>query len=154
MRRIIIIYFLCFIYAANGFASTKRAPILINSDKLVVFEQDNKAVFSGNVVSKQSDATLKSQEMIVFYKDGSSPSDKESVKRIEIYNSVELITSKERVTSDRGYYEEGILYLLGNVKMHNHNNIIHGEKFVYNSNTKKSSLIGSNNKTGFSKNLS
>lgn len=151
MIRIFTILLMCFICNANAFASTNRAPIIVHSDKLVVFENENKAIFTGNVISKQADTTLKSEEMIVFYKDGMSASDKDSVKRIEIYNSVELITPKERVTSDRGYYEEGLLHLIGNVKMHDHNNVIHGEKFVYNSNTKKSSLIGSRNQNGASK---
>lgn len=151
MIRIFTILLMCFIYNASAFASTNRAPIVIHSDKLVVFENENKAIFTGNVVSKQADTTLKSEEMIVFYKNGMAASNEDSVKRIEIHNSVELITPKERVTSDRGYYEEGLLHLIGNVKMYDHNNIIYGEKFVYNSNTKKSSLIGSRNEKSASK---
>ena len=149
MRIVLSVFFISlFLSSVTSFSDSKRHKVVVNSDKLVVFESDNKAVFTGKVVSKRNNIILKADKMVVFYTGAESEADGDSIKRIEAYDSVEITTQKERATGDRGYYEDGILYLLGNVKMYDKNNVITGEKFIYNEKTGKSSLVGAKDKPG------
>ena len=54
--------------ATNG---NNKEPIEVSSDKLDVFQEDNKAVFTGNVIAVQGTTTMRAAEMTVFYHDNS-----------------------------------------------------------------------------------
>ena len=57
----------------TGLRLNGKEPIEIESDKLEVLEQENKAIFTGNVSVTQGPTILKSGSMIVYYaKDGGS----------------------------------------------------------------------------------
>ncbi len=51
----------------NGFQ--KNQPIEISSDKLDVYQDQHKAIFTGNVIAVQADKTLRSVTMTVYYRD-------------------------------------------------------------------------------------
>lgn len=124
-------------------AKPNHSKTVITSDKLVVEELSNIATFTGSVVSKQADNTIKSDRMIAFYRPKeASNSDASSIRRIEVYGKVEIITPKERATGDWGYYEDNVFHLMGNITMYGDNTVMTGEEFIYNDKTGKSSLVG------------
>ena len=49
---------------------TKGAPVRITSDKLAVFNKQNRAVFTGHVVAKQGDLVITCDELVTRYKGG------------------------------------------------------------------------------------
>ncbi|MBB6486461.1 LptA/OstA family protein [Rhizobium lusitanum] len=51
-----------------GLALSKDQPIQIESDKLEIHDQENQAVFTGNVKVVQGTTTMQSGKMTVFYK--------------------------------------------------------------------------------------
>lgn len=136
-----LLYWCCLAEADAAVSGHSRT--VIHSDKLVIEENSGIAVYTGNVVSKQETNTLKSDRMVVFYHTVAKDKEqKGSIRKIEVYGHVEIITDKERATSERGYYEDDVFYLLGNVKMYNGKNVMTGQKFIHNNKTGKSALVG------------
>lgn len=67
----------------QGFSSDSGKPVDVRSDSLEVHQDEQKAVFTGNVVATQGDSTLRANELTVFYenadtttKDGKAKGDK------------------------------------------------------------------------------
>lgn len=51
----------------QGFSSDSGKPVNINADSLEVRQNENKAIFTGNVVATQGESTLRSSALTVFY---------------------------------------------------------------------------------------
>ncbi len=51
----------------QGFSSDSGKPVDVRSDSLEVHQDEQKAVFTGNVVATQGDSTLRANELTVFY---------------------------------------------------------------------------------------
>jgi lipopolysaccharide export system protein LptA len=109
-----------------------RAPIQIDAGKLEFFEKEQRLVYSGGVLAKQGDATLKASTLTIFFtKDDDAKGARESkgtgpanafaggdnqVRRMEATGPV-TITNKTQVgTGERGVYDrvENKVYLIGN----------------------------------------
>ena len=56
----------------QGFSSDNGKPIDVKSDSLEVHQDEQKAIFTGNVVATQGDSVLRTNELTVFY-DNSAP---------------------------------------------------------------------------------
>ena len=142
---------LTILFGVNPAYSAPSNESIIHSDKLVVEEQKDIATFSGNVVYEHDGTTLKSERMIAFYHpQNNNVSNSRSVKKIEVYENVEIITPQERATGKSGYYEaaDETFYLLGDVKMYSEDSVMYGEKFIYNKKSGKSLLLGNKNEKG------
>ena len=70
-------------------------PIKIEADSLEVRDKDKAATFSGNVVVRRNDSTIRAAKMTVFYAGGNSapgtagmPTAEQQVKRIEMAGNV------------------------------------------------------------------
>jgi lipopolysaccharide export system protein LptA len=141
-----------------AFAATPKAgkhntkqPIEINADALEVFQQENRAVFTGNVVAIQGDVRLKSDLMNVFY---SSNQDKKTesksnqnpaqgaIDRIEVIGNVFLSTPQETASGATGEYDvrAEVVRLHDNVVLTRENNVLKGDKLIYSFATGKSQL--------------
>ena len=51
----------------QGFSSDSGKPVDVKSDSLEVHQDEQKAIFTGNVVATQGDSVLRSNELTVFY---------------------------------------------------------------------------------------
>lgn len=51
----------------QGFSSDSGKPVDVKSDSLEVHQDEQKAVFTGNVVAVQGESTLRTNELTVFY---------------------------------------------------------------------------------------
>ena len=124
-----------------------KAPISIDADKLQVYDKEQRAVYTGNVVVVQGETTMKAAHMTVFYERnnqeaqatenaGGGPGGA-ALKRVEAKGDV-VITSKDQVAKgDNGVLdrENDRMILTGNVSLSQGENITKGERLFYNLST-------------------
>ena len=167
--------------AAASFAQTapasapamleKDKPIEISSDKLDVFQNDHKAIFTGNVIAVQGTSTMRSAQMTVFYRDteskpatpgaaapatppapapqpGAKPAaPAQGIYRIDAETNVVFTTPTETAIGDKGVYnvDANTIDLTGKiVTLTRGQNILKGTHAVYNMTTGRSVLTSSN----------
>lgn len=142
-------------YAAAPGGIDGNQPVAIESDSLEVIQSSRRAIFQGNVIAKQGEMTLRSQQMTVFYaadknnapntKAGSAAS-LGALKRIEVNGEVRLQTPGESAQAQRGRYDaqNNKLYLFGDVILKREGNRLQGSRLVYDL-TSGSSLLSSDN---------
>ncbi len=126
-------------------------PIAINADNLEVDQAQHTALFTGNVVAIQGKITVKSDSMTVYYRDNGSGASviggggPQAVSKVKVNGNVHVATPNETAKGKRGVYdvEHGVLALEGMVALTQGENIIQGEKLVYNLETGKS-VVSSN----------
>jgi lipopolysaccharide export system protein LptA len=131
-----------------------KAPIAIDADKLQIFDKEQRAVYSGNVVVVQGETTMKAAHMTVYYEranqdaqpaePGSSGPGGAALKRVEARGDV-VITSKDQVArGDNGVLdrENDRMILTGNVSLSQGENITKGEKLFYNLSTGVATVDG------------
>lgn len=138
--------------ASNPLASSGKhdtnQPIEINADQLEVFQEENRAVFSGNVVAIQGDVRLKSDKMNVFYKSGGNEKGKQpaqgGIQKIEVTGNVFLSTPQETASGEVGVYdvENQRIDLNNKVVLTRDKNVLKGDKLTYNFATGKSVITG------------
>lgn len=117
-------------------------PIEITSDELEVFQEENRAVFSGHVVAIQDKVRLKADKMNVFYRE---PEEKkagakqaagtqDAIKKIEVEGGVFLSTPEETASGTSGIYDVAgqKIHLNNNVVLTRGKNVLKGDKLVYN----------------------
>ena len=124
---------------------TKKSPIEIVADDLVVDQIAGTAVFTGNVKAVQEGYTLLSKQMIVHYVSKiAGNSDHNGISKIEAFGDVELFSVAETAKGDEGLYDlkTNTVQLIGEVELSKDNNVVHGSKLVYNLDTGKSKLSG------------
>ena len=131
-----------------------KAPISIDADKLQVYDKEQRAVYTGNVVVVQGETTMKAAHMTVFYERnnqeaqatenaGGGPGGAQ-LKRVEAKGDV-VITSKDQVArGDNGVLdrENDRMILTGNVSLSQGENITKGEKLFYNLSTGVATVDG------------
>ncbi|QEN88951.1 hypothetical protein FZC33_22765 [Labrys sp. KNU-23] len=57
----------------QGFSSDNDKPVNIKADQLETHQDEQKAIFTGNVVATQGESTLTAEELTVFYEAASAP---------------------------------------------------------------------------------
>ena len=136
--------------------SNSKEPISIDADKLVYYDKEQKAVYSGNVVAVQGDSKLTCSTLTIFLARGEAPkaegsAEKQSavspasaggeapsastsqVKRMEAAGPVTVVSKTQVATGDRGVYDktENKVWLLGNVTLSDGGNVTKGDKLTY-----------------------
>jgi lipopolysaccharide export system protein LptA len=122
-----------------------KKPVEINADQLEVRQEENVAVFTGNVIAVQDDTRLKSDVMTVHYRkkegeDESADPTQGAVERIDVEGNVLLTTPDESASGARGVYNVDTkkVTLLENVVLTRGKNILKGDSLVYDFATGKS----------------
>lgn len=133
--------------ARADFAGKQDAglPIEINADSFDVFQQENRAVFTGHVVAVQGKMNLKSDRMTVFYRSGAqSKGGASGISRINVDGNVLLASPADTASGDKGVYnvDTKIITLDGDVVLTQGKNVLKGQALVYNLATGKSELKG------------
>lgn len=152
MKKICGIIFLAFGLWAGGDAhaaqppiGNTKEPIDITADRLEVFQEENRAVFTGNVIAIQGDTKLSSEQMTVFYL---KPEDKKgaegsgAIRRIEVERNVFLATPTDTASGLNGVYdlEKREIRLNGDVVLTQKGTTLKGDHLTYDMNTGKSIL--------------
>jgi len=128
---------------AGGLSKNSKDPIAIEADALEVFDKEQRAIYSGNVVVTQGETVMKAQKMVIFYDkpaDGAAqpatgtPDGDTSVRRVEAEGNVVILDKEQVATGEHGVYESAtdIMTLTGNVALSKGQNVTKGQKLVYN----------------------
>ena len=91
----------------KGMQLLNDQPIQIQSDKLEIRDQENKAEFSGNVKVVQGTTTLQAGKMIVYYAaggQGSVASGDADIEKIDVSEKVYLKSGTQEATADTGTF--------------------------------------------------
>lgn len=181
LRRIALAAFAFPVFVAAGSAATKPAPpsqsaspiqilpgtsskepISIDADKLVYYDKEHKAVYSGNVVVIQGDTKMTCSVMTV-YLDRSpqagagapadaqgGPASNSGVKRLEAAGPVTVISKTQVATADRGAYDkaENKVQLIGHVTLSDGQNVTKGDKLSYDLKTGQATVVAGGSKSG------
>ena len=136
----------------NAVASAKKSgvgkeDIAVDADQLEVIQNENKAIFTGKVVAKQGEMTLRSDKMIIYYankeqQQANSPMG--ALEKIEVIGDVHMTTKTESADGERGVYDalREKIFLYGNVVLRKENNVLTGEALQYDMVTGSSILTG------------
>src|SRR5271165_4304650 len=178
LRQIVLAGFSLAMSVAAGFAATKpsppppsaspiqilpgtssKEPISIDADKLVYYDKEHKAVYSGNVVVIQGDTKMTCSVMTVFLdraptpaastvsakapaapQDGASPGS--GVKRLEAAGPVTVISKTQVATGDSATYDktENKVQLIGHVTLSDGQNVTKGDKLTYDLKTSQATI--------------
>ena len=132
-----------------------KAPVSIDAAKLEYFDKEQKLVYSGGVVAKQGESTLRSTNLVIFLASSviqgapaaSTGSGDSQIKRMEAAGPVTIISKDQVGTGDRATYnrEENKFLLLGNVTLSQGSNVIKGKpesRLVYDLTTSQAVIEG------------
>ena len=127
--------------------TSSKEPISIDANKLVYYDKDHKAVYSGNVVVIQGDTKMTCSAMTVFLDhnptqtsaapqptngESGSPADS-GVKHLDATGPVTVISKTQVATGDSGSYDkaEDKVRLIGHVTLSDGQNVTKGDKLTY-----------------------
>ncbi len=125
--------------------TSSKEPISIDADKLVYFDKEHKAIYTGNVVVIQGDTKMTCTVMTVYLDHGptqgaAQPADSASwtgggagVKRLEATGPVTVVSKTQVATGDSGSYDkaEDKVWLIGHVTLSDGQNVTKGDKLTY-----------------------
>ena len=96
-------------------------PVDISADRLEVKQKENIALFTGNVVVSQSDMSLVSDRITVFYQGDRDKNNSSSISRLDASGNVTMTSPTETIRSTWGVYDfaEKIITLGGDVEFNN-----------------------------------
>src|ERR1700733_9493229 len=133
--------------------TSSKEPISIDADKLVYYDKEHKAVYSGNVVVIQGATKMPCSAMSVFLDhaptqsapaptkeaapqstngQSGSPADA-GVKHLDAAGPVTVVSKTQVATGDSGSYDkaEGKVRLIGHVTLSDGQNVTKGDKLTY-----------------------
>ncbi len=135
----------------GGFGGNSKEPIRIDANKLEVFDREQKAVYSGDVVAVRGTAVTRSTQMTIFYEskrgqgdDAKRPAQNAggatqdgALKRIEFTGPVTVVNGTQTLKADNMVYDAvtKIVTLRGNATVADGPNIQRGELMTYNTET-------------------
>ena len=132
-----------------------KAPVSIDAAKLEYSDKEQKLVYSGGVVAKQGESTMRSTTLVIFLASsviqgtpaGSAGNNESQIKRMEAAGPVTIISKDQIGTGDRATYnrEDNKFLLLGNVTLSQGGNIIKGKpesRLVYDLTTSQAVIEG------------
>jgi lipopolysaccharide export system protein LptA len=128
--------------ALQGFSQNKDQPVHIEAATLEVRDKDKRATFSGNVVVKQGDTTLRSKTLDVYYdqeetKGGMKaaqpgPGGKQSIRRLEAKGGVVVTQKDQTATGQTGIFDmkSNTITMTGGVVITQGQNVLRGQQLV------------------------
>jgi lipopolysaccharide export system protein LptA len=115
--------------------ATAKDPLNIDAGKLDYFDQEQKLVYTGGVIVTNGPSTLKASRLVIFLegKGGAAAASNDRVRHIDADGPVTLVSKDQIGTGDRGSYDKGDnkVYLTGNVTLTQGDNVVKGERLVY-----------------------
>jgi lipopolysaccharide export system protein LptA len=134
--------------------TSSKEPISIDADKLIYYDKEHKAVYSGNVVVIQGDTKMTCSAMSVFLDHApttgaaasppkeaapqstngqSGAATDAGVKHLDATGPVTVVSKTQVATGDSGSYDktEGKVRLIGHVTLSDGQNVTKGDKLTY-----------------------
>lgn len=103
-------------------------PIEITADALEVQQEEQLAIFTGNVDAVQGDLILHADRLIVYYR--ANASDSNAIRMIEAYGNVFLSSPTETAQGEKGVYnlDTDKVELTGDVQLTRGGSVIRGDR--------------------------
>lgn len=125
-------------------------PIDINADDLEILQDQNLAIFTGNVIAVQGGLELRAEQLRVWYRPASGRAGGDAANaggtiiRIDAIDRVFVSSATETAQGDLGIYEvpEKRLTLTGSVVLTRGQNVLRGKKLVMDLATGRSQISG------------
>lgn len=129
-----------------------KQPVSIEADKLVYFDKEQKAVYSGNVVVIQGDTKMTCSGLTIYMEKAATPGEAPApapavadaasgggagasshVKHLDAAGPVTVVSKTQVATGDRGAYDkaQNKVWLIGNVTLSDGGNVTKGDKLTY-----------------------
>lgn len=126
----------------GGMRGDPTKPVEITSDALDVSQNDNTAVFTGNVVVVQGDLKLTAPSVRVLYTDPSAGPRK--IARVNATGGVTLVSPTEAAEGQEAVYtpDNGAVVMTGNVTLTQGPNVITGDRLNVDLNTGTGKMEG------------
>jgi lipopolysaccharide export system protein LptA len=104
----------------------KDQPVRITSDRLTVFNKENRAVFVGNVVARQGELTVRSREMVALYRPGGGLASLVATGRVRVRKG------DRRAVGERLEYDQTkrLMVLTGAPKVWQRDNFLEGDRVL------------------------
>lgn len=140
--------------AFSGLSGSGKEPIKIDADRLDVFDKEQRAVFSGNVVAVQGDSTMKCTSLTVLYEQSRTPGAPSSlagpgqgengIRKIDCKGPVTVTAKTQVATSDSATFDrvQNKIILTGNAALSDGPNVTKGDRVVYDLNTSRAYIEG------------
>jgi lipopolysaccharide export system protein LptA len=138
-----------------GFTQNRNDPINFEADRAEVFDNDKKAILSGNVRIRQGESSLQAARLVIFYEGGNTPGTgataqarpatttarqggaptgaaggQQNVRRFEMEGGVIVRSKNQTATAERGVFDarrnEAIME--GNVVLTQCENVLRGSR--------------------------
>jgi lipopolysaccharide export system protein LptA len=126
-----------------------KAPVSIEADKLVYYDKEQKAVYSGNVVIIQGDTKLTCSTMTIYMEKSAAASEpakpteasalpgstgeSSRVRHLDCSGPVTVLSKTQTATADSGAYDkpQNKVWLIGHVTLSDGGNVTKGDKLTY-----------------------
>jgi lipopolysaccharide export system protein LptA len=136
-----------------GFGGNSKDPIRIDANKLEVFEKEEKAIYSGDVVAVRGATVTRATQMVIFFDNknrnnnqravtqpavaAANSGDTQNLKRIEFKGPVSVVDGTRTATADEMVYDASAktVTLRGKAVVADGPNIQRGELMTYNTET-------------------
>jgi lipopolysaccharide export system protein LptA len=133
--------------------TNSKEPVSVDADKLVYFDKERKAIYTGNVVVIQGDTKMTCSAMTVFLDrspaqengetaEAQGPSANSGIKRVEAAGPVTVVSKTQVATGDNATYDkvENKVQLIGNVTLSDGQNVTKGDRLTYNLKTSQATI--------------
>ncbi len=145
--------------ALSGFGAKSKEPVKIDANRLEVFDKENRAVYTGDVVLVQGNTIVRAESMTIFYVTSravstSSPAlepapaaplaAQNSIRQIDFTGPVSLLSGTQSATANAMTYSASneTVTLTGNVVLADCENTQRGQRAVYDVKTGKARVEG------------
>ena len=125
-----------------------KTPVSIEADKLVYFDKEQKAIYTGNVVVIQGDSKMTCSALTIYMDKAPTPGDaapageaakngasgsSSRVKHLDAAGPVAVVSKTQVATGYRGAYDkpQNKVWLFGNVTLSDGGNVTKGDKLTY-----------------------
>ena len=95
---------------STGLALSSDKPVQIDGDKLEIFEEEGKAIFTGAVSVVQDDTVLRTSSLTIFYAkggEGSIATGAADIERLVAEGGVNIQSGQQVATGETGTYDMG-----------------------------------------------
>lgn len=131
-------------YAQEGISALKghnsHAPIDLSADHAEAQDRSDRAVFSGNVVVRQDNLTLRTARMTLAYANNNGL----DINRIDASGGVLITSPSETAKGDFAVYDldKGLITMVGNVRLDRGGSFLSGGRLTLDLNTGRAVMDG------------
>lgn len=124
-----------------------KAPIDLAADHAEAQDRADRAIFSGNVVIKQDELTLRTARLTMAYSNGAKGLD---LNRVDASGGVVITSPSETAKGDFGSYDlnAGLITVVGNVRLERNGSFLNGARLTIDTKTGRATMDGGPAKSG------